>query len=196
MLRLCFSLLQFLLSPLLRATLMLYHSVFLHPLSFQMKPDFFHAQDGKIPLLGVTLQSSLLPAGCLHPWLWDLERSVPNESQDCRREKDGHVVKTPQCLPGRPDWFGLYLLSPGALRLRQNKLLTADHWRFRVHLRRPQTGRSADLAKRHIWRHWKVYFHNKKNKSFQVLWAFKKAYKIRECDNFSFKSLCTSFYYL
>jgi len=58
--------------------------MFLHSLSGQTKPDFFHAKEENMPL-GNHPRSSLLSVEHLYRIVTGLEMSVPTRSQDCRR---------------------------------------------------------------------------------------------------------------
>lgn len=126
---------------------------------FQMKPDFFLAQNGNIPFLEVLYWSSLLYVGFLHPWTWKgLYQMSPGTAGDRRmviwlRQFSAFLWDLTDLIFTSLE-LELLVLS----KLNFSQLITEYSVHPSVEI---QTHRNADHAKMYIWRHWEVYFHNK-----------------------------------
>lgn len=92
-----------------------------------MKPDSFCAQDEQVSFLESHSPKSPSACGMLAPLVAGLGKVSTKWAPALQETEDGHVVKAAHRLPGRPDWFGHYLMSAGALSLGQlgfSQLLT------------------------------------------------------------------------
>lgn len=181
MLHLCFSLLQLLLSPLSHATLIQYCSIFSAPpphsrwslTSSMHKMERFLSWESPTEVVFCLWDACTLG---YRTWkgLYQMSPGTAGEGRMVIRLRQFNAF-----LGDLTDLiFTASVLQLSVLsKLNSSQLITEYSVYPSAEI---QAYRNADHAKRYIWRHWEVYFHNKKIKSFQVLWAFKRAYKIRE----------------